>query len=79
MVVMEGSKEMISQHHEPPIYVGDLIITPVVEVRQQTTATPHRVWSYGVKEPVAPIIDSPSGRQTLYLDRSQPPNATTTS
>lgn len=70
---------MISQRLEPPIHVGDLTITPVVEVRQQTTATPHRVWSYGVKELVALIIDSPSGRQTLYLDRGQPPYATTPS
>ena len=63
--------------YEPPVSVGHLLITPLVEVRQQTIVNRLGVWSYDAKEPVALIIDSPSGRQTIYLDPTRPPNAPT--
>ena len=63
--------------NEPPVSVGHWLITPVVEVRQQTLVHRRQIWSYGAKEPVAIIIDSPAGRQTLYLDPTRPSNAPT--
>ena len=58
--------------YELPVSVGHLLITPVVEVRQQTIVNRLGAWSYAAKEPVALIIDSPSGRQTISLAQPGP-------
>ena len=53
---------------DPPISVGDLVLTPVVIEEWTAGVTTRGCWLAAAKRPVAVIVAGPGGRYLMRLD-----------